>query len=227
MVEPQVFIFLGSDELQKQKKIETIQKKIFPPGLRDLNYTLLYGDDKSLKASDLKIILSSTPTEGAKMRLVFIRQAHKLKKTNLCVLSAVLKDSGQSSVIVLDIDEVQGTESFVNEFLKLGAQLCRFKSDVPVNVFDLGRAIVRHKPEDALMLLNDLFKSRLAVEKIIGAIFWQWEYARSKGGLKDETYKKGLKLLLESDKKLKSSSSSYGRRNLILETLVVKLSYLT
>lgn len=226
MVEPCVFIFLGTDESEKQKRIESFQKKLFPPGLKDLNYAILYGDEKHLSSQQFKEALSCFPTEGVKKRLVVIKAAHKLNKTYQSCLEEELQLNSGKIVVILDVPEVKGTESFVSEFSKLGAQVIRFKEEVSSNVFDLGRAIAAHKPDMALKILSGLLHNKEKSEKILGAIFWQWERLYSQNRLAQEAYKKGLKLISGADKKLKSSSSVYARETLILEALAVKLSLL-
>ena len=95
-----------------------------------------------------------------------------------------------------------------------------------MNVFDLGRSIMARKPDQALKTLSKLLRYREKSEKILGALFWQWERFYTDKRLAETLYRRGLKLMLEADKRLKSSASAYGRESLILEALVVKLSYL-
>lgn len=226
MVEPHLFIFLGSDEREKQKRQELLSKKMFPPDLKDLNYTVLYGDEKQLKPAELKEALTCLPTEGVKKRLVVIKTANKLSKAHQEILIQEAGAVHSRTIVILDIPETKGSEAFVSEFSKLGAEVVRFKSESASNVFDLGRAILARQPETALIILSELLLSREKAEKILGAIFWQWERLYADKRLTENVYKRGLKLLLDSDKKLKSSSSVFARENLILEALVVKLSYL-
>lgn len=226
MVESHVFIFLGSDELQKQKKIETLQKNIFPPSLKDLNYTVFYGDDKQLRPQDLKEALVCFPTGGAKKRLLLIRMAHKLNRANQACLLKELQEQQNKNVVILDVPQVQDTQEFVDAFIKIGAEVIRFKSEVSTNIFDLGRSIISREPQAALKILSRLLTDREKAEKILGVIFWQWEHSYSRKRITEEAYKKGVKLILEADKRLKSSSSAYARSTLILEALVVKLAYL-
>lgn len=226
MVEPRVVLFLGSDELEKAKKLEGLQSKLFPPNLKDLNYSVVYGDEKSLTARELKEALTCVATQGAKKRLVVIKHAHKLSKINHALLVQEMPKLTDGICLVLDVPEAKDTQGLVEEMSKLGAQIVRFKSEIPLNVFDLGRSIVGHEPQTALKLLAGLMTHRERAEKILGAVFWQWEHSYSQKRLTLETYKKGLKLILEADKRLKSSSSAFARETLILEALVVKLAYL-
>lgn len=227
MVEHRLLIFVGQDEAEKEKRLETLRNKLFPPGLKDLNYTLLYADDKGLTPAALGETLFCLPAGGARARLLVIKSAHKLGRAHQAALwSALGKSAG--AVVVLDIDasEAKGAETLIAEGKKAGGQVIRFKDPVAPNAFDLGRAVAARRPQDALKILAALLKYRDKAEKILGAVFWSWERSHSQKQLTQEAYKKGLALILDADKRLKSSSSAYGRETLILEALVVKLSFL-
>lgn len=221
-----VFLFLGSDENAKQEKLNALQQRFFPPELKEFNYTVCYGDDKQLSPVYLQEMLLGLPSDGAKKRLCVVRRAHRLNKANRTLLLSALEEGLTRLAIVFDIPEVEDSEDFVAEFSKRGAQLVRFKSETPANIFDLGRAIMAQSPEQALKILSRASVSRERPEKIVGTIFWQWERGFTQKRLVADVYKKGLKMILEADKKLKSSSSAYARQHLILEALVVKLSCL-
>jgi len=227
MVDPALSVFLGTDEAEKLKRIEHLQKNLFPPTLKDLNFTLLYADDKDLTAETLKNALDSFPTEGAQRRLVVIKRAHKLKKNLQVFLSDFLSRPLLRTVLIVDIPEAKDSESLVEEFVKRGAEVVRFKTEGHSNAFDLCRAVISHQPELALTILTALLRYKEQQSKILGALFWQWERSFTQKRLSLDSYKKGLKVILEADKKLKSSSSAFAREALILETLVVKLSYLS
>lgn len=225
MVEPRVYLFLGQDEEAKQKRIAALTKKILPPEIRDLNTTLLYADDKHLTLADISEVLACLPMAGAKKRLCVIKMAQKLSRSvGTGLLEALRRRS--DTILVLDIPEVKGTEGLVEEFKKAGAQVVRFKDEEEVSAFDLGRAIVARRPESALKILSVLLRSRDKAEKIVGAVFWQWQRTFMERRFSQETYERGLKLILDADKRLKTSSSAFARETLILEALVVKLSYL-
>ena len=227
MVESPLVLFLGTDEAAKQKKLEQLQAKIFPPELLDLNYNVFYADDRQLNPQRIKEALGSFPTEGAKKRLCVIRRAHKLSQATRSFLLAEFKGPKEGIILLLDIPDVKGQEAFIDALGKVGAQIVRFKTESPLNVFDLGRAIIHREPEVALRLLSRLLTSREKSEKILGAIFWQWDHAYGEHRIAQGVYKKGLRLILDADKRLKSSSSAFARETLILEALVVKLAYLT
>jgi len=226
MVESCAFIFLGSDESRKQERLALLQKDFFPPHLKDFNYTLLYADDKQCTPFVLKEALVCFPTAGAKKRLVVIKMAHKLNKALQSCLFQELGRLQDKTVVVLDIPEVKETEDLVRSCVTAGFEVVRFKNEVAPNVFDLGRAIIDRKPEGALGVLSGLLQYREKSEKIIGALFWQWDRFYSDKRLSQDQYSKGLKLIVDADRRLKSSVSAYARENLILEALVVKLAYL-
>jgi len=229
MVEPHVFIFLGNDELRKHERLELLQKKLFPPDIKEFNYCLLYGDDKDLAPKDLKEALSCFPQAGASKRLVVIKMAHKLSKAHQTCLLEECRVVADKTIVVLDITGAgeKASESFVGALAKAGAQVVRFAGEpVAANAFDLGRAIAARKPESALKILAGLIRYKEKAEKIIGAIFWQWERLHADRRISEENYKRGLRLISEADKRLKSSSSAFAREVLILEALVVRLSSL-
>ncbi len=225
MVEPHVVLFLGSDEPEKEKRLKSLQEKAFPPELKEFNYDLLHGDTKELSPRFLKEIFSSFPSEGAKRRMVVIRQAHKLSKACQAILFEECGFLKSRILLVLDVPEVKGTAAFVDEAARTGAQVIRLKNEPSlVNAFDLGRAVAARNAQDALDILSRLLSHKERPEKILGAIFWQWERLAQDKRIKDDVHKRGLKLILEADRRLKSSSSRVAREILILETLVVKLS---
>jgi len=230
MVEPHVFIFLGNDELRKRERLELLQKKLYPPDIKEFNYSLLYGDDKDLTPKDLKEALSCFPQAGALKRLVIVKMAHKLSKAHQACLLEACRIIADKTIVVLDMPESGGkaSESFVGELAKAGAQVVRFAGGPPIaaNAFDLGRAIAARKPESALKILAGLIRYKEKAEKIIGAIFWQWERLHTDRRISEENYKRGLRLISEADKRMKSSSSAFAREVLILEALVVRLSSL-
>lgn len=230
MVEPHVFIFLGNDELQKRERLELLQKKLFPPEIKEFNYSLLYGDDKDLTPKALKEALSSYPQAGASKRLVVIKMAHKLSKAHHACLLEECRVISDKTVVVLDMPQDGGkvSESFVGELADNGSQVVRFPGGqmAMANAFDLGRAIASRKPESALKILAGLLRYKEKAEKIIGAIFWQWERLYKDRRISEEKYKRGLRLISETDKRLKSSTSAFAREVLILEALVVRLSSL-
>lgn len=226
MVEPHVFLYLGSDESEKLDRIDNLQKKLFPSDLKELNYNLYHADDKNLAAARFKEDLMAMPAGGAKARLIVIRSAHKLSAPLKAILTEALK-SNKDRVIVLDVPVSRGTEAFVAEFTKKGARVVRFKEESAPDVFALARSIVDHKPESALKILSVLTRSKDKQEGICGAIFWQWEKSRADRRFSEKVYKDGLKIIFEADKELKSSSSKFARGALILERLVVRLAYLT
>jgi DNA polymerase III delta subunit len=231
MVAPAAYLFVGSDELRKHEKLELIAKELFPPELRELNATLLYGDDRQLSPQDLKEYLSLLPTEGAGARLLVLRMAHKLGKPLREALVRNLAAKPQKTVIVVDIPETRGdasaeTQDFVRALEGAGARLVRFKEEVPINVFDLGRSITERQAGRALQILEELLRHRERAEKILGGLSWQWEKFFSQKTIGPKGYTRGIKLMLDADRKLKSSVSAYARDHAILEILVVRLSSL-
>jgi DNA polymerase III delta subunit len=231
MVVPSAYLFVGSDELRKHERLELIAKELFPPELRELNVTLLYGDDRRLSPQDFKEYLSLLPTDGAHARLLVLRMAHKLGKPLRQALVRNIAVKPRKTVVVVDIPETRGDVSsemqdFIRALEGAGARLVRFREDEPLNVFDLGRSIVERQAARALQTLEELLRHRERPEKILGGLSWQWEKFFSQKRIGPKGYARGVKLMLDADRKLKSSVSAYARDHAILEILVVKLSCL-
>lgn len=227
MVTANLIILLGDDEVGKRQKIASLQNELFPPELKDLNFSIFYGDDKRLTEQSFKEQLMCLPIGAAQNRLFVIKTAHKLKKSFLRCLKEALGKMREHLVVIADIDDAKASDAFIDEFSGFTTEIIRFKTRLDRNVFDLGRAILRHQPERALCLLSGFAQSRERADKILGAVFWQWENAYNKGQISNENYSRGLKFILDADKRMKSTSSFFARQSLILEMLVVKLSYLT
>ena len=227
MVEPRVILFCGGDELQKQRRIEDLQKKFFPPDIKDLNYTLLHGDDKDLTPKKIQEVLSYGPTGGAAKRLLVIRAADRMNQATERALMERLTGSDLATVAVLDVATKENLEGLKEALRDAHPRVEWFLTASAPNVFDLGRAVLGRRPDAALKILCGLLEGRERSEKILGGIFWQWENFYSTRKISVEAYRKGLKMILAADKRLKSSSSAFARAQLVLEALVVKLSYVS
>jgi DNA polymerase III delta subunit len=231
MVAPPAYLFVGSDELRKREKLELIAKELFPPELRELNTMLLYGDDRRLSPQDFKEYLSLLPTDGARARLLVLRMAHKLGKPLRQALVRNIAAKPQKTVVVVDIPETRSDASselqdFIGAMEGAGARLVRFREDELLDVFDLGRSIAERQAARALQILEELLGRRERPEKVLGGLSWQWEKFFSQKRIGPRGYARGVKLMLDADRKLKSSVSAYARDHAILEILVVKLSCL-
>lgn len=225
MVEPRFFLFLGDDEEAKTKRLAAFCGAAFSVGFKDLNYSLLYADEKNFTPQRLSDTLFALPVGGAKQRVVFIRNAQQLTPVCLALLDRVLDQVFHHVLVVLDISEAGAGAGVAARFEKKGAEVVRFREAKPDNVFDLGRAILSSRPDAALRILKRLLQVRERPEKLIGALFWRWERSYEEKGVGEEAYRRGLRVLSDADRRLKSSSSLI-RETLILEALVVKLSYL-
>ncbi|MGE5279923.1 MAG: hypothetical protein ACM3L6_04180 [Deltaproteobacteria bacterium] len=226
MVEPRVTVFWGSEEPAKHRKLALLEKKLFPPALRELNTNVFYADDKELTPAALQEACACLPTQGARQRLVVVRSAHRLTAPVLQVLCAIAQETGPAPCAVLvDVSPPREGEKVVAALTQAGARLERFKSDAAPSVFDLGAAIMDRRPQAALRVLADVLEDRQKPEKLMGALLWQWEKGRKSRRISPQGYQKGLALMAETDRRLKTSSARRQGR-LLLELLVVKLSCL-
>ena len=226
MVEPRLFIFAGLSEEKKQDHLRDLEKKSFAPEIKQFNYALFYGDEKDFTPKALKETLSAFPTAGATRRVCVIKNAQKFIKANLEILKEEMNRPDSSTVVVCEFTDAPKGHDFEKSFPHQRVKLISGKVQKPLDVFDLGRAMLAGRSAEALKILTGLVTDREKNEKILGAIFWQWEKFHSERKLSDEAYKKGLKFILDTDKRLKSSSSAVARDVLLLESLVIKLSYL-
>jgi DNA polymerase III delta subunit len=226
MVESALFLFLGSDEPEKRKKLELLKDKYFPASLKDLNTTVLHADDKKLSPQMLTEALTLAPTAGASRRLVVIKMAQKMNEALQETARKIDPGALAGTALVLDIPETKGSEALVAYWKKRGAEAHVFKSASASDVFELGRAIAGRHTAAALKILGGLYPARERPEKLLGGLLWQWERLRSDKPLSDEAYEQGIKAFCEADKRLKTSYAAHRQERLILETLVVKLSYL-
>lgn len=227
MVERPAYLFLGSDELRKRERLELISKDLFPQALKDLNSAVFYADDRQFSRKDLEECLGMEPTQGAQKRLLVIRRAEHLQKVFFESLAKRLRESGLKTVVVADISEPKGHDEALKAFESVGFSLVRFKQeDMQSNAFDLARAVTAKNPKKALEILAQILSLKQRPEKILGALFWQWETSRGDKKIAPQVYERGVKLIYDADRKLKSTSSVLARERVILESLIVKLSFL-
>jgi DNA polymerase III delta subunit len=96
-----------------------------------------------------------------------------------------------------------------------------FRTTRKLGVFDLTEAIVEGKPTTALRILNTLLNNKEKPHSILGGLFWQWENIKDRLSL--ERFRQGLKLLLDTDIRIKTGKLDEG---FALELVIIRLSYL-
>ena len=218
-----VLILAGADEQTKRRRIEQIQSSCFSPEIRDFNSSLLYADDKDFSAPLLQESLAEFPCAGASGRVIVIKAAQRMTKAVQEVLIDALKEGKSSSCVILDVAEPSAATEMMDRLAAAGAKVEMSRTPIPASIFDMGRAILDRKSELALKILHRVWGERERSEKILGALFWQWEDFHSRKRMDDETYRRGLDWIQETDRRLKMSSG-HRREEMLLESLVVRLS---
>jgi len=220
MVEQLVYLFVGDDNIAKKKKIDDIKERFLDKDLKEIDFSVVYADDKDLTPQRFDEVLSYLPASKSKKRIVVIKKTESLKRENKEVLLKRIKKPCNSVMLLLDADSSEATYALIKElgpFVKKIEVAAKEKIDV----FQLTEAIISHKTTDALSILNKLLQNREKSPAILGALFWQWDKAKDKLG--PEQFKQGLKLLLDTDSRIKTGRLD---EKLALELAVMRLSYL-
>jgi len=220
VVEHSAYLLIGEDQLLKKRKIETLKENILDKGLRELNFETVYGNDKNLKSTAFDEILRYGPSENHSKRIVLIKKIESLPASHREILIRYLKKPSPSVILILDSDAMTKNDSLLNILSKLTKPL--YISNVKQqNVFDLTRAMQQSNVTRALEILNSLLKNREKPLRILGGIYWYWEKIKEEMSL--DKFRKGLKVLLDTDLRIKTSAI---KEEIALEMLVIRLSYL-
>lgn len=220
MVEHYAYLFIGEEEQAKQNKVNSIKAQYLDKHLKDIDFEVVYSSDKELSPPKFDEILSYLPSNKSNKRIVHIKNIESLKKDNRNVLIKHLKSPAKSVLFILDFGKLKKNDRFVEE-LQPFVRKTVFKLTKKAGVFDLTQAIVARQTTRALRILNALLKNREKPENILGAMFWQWD--NTKGRLSLDKFRQGLKLLLDTDIRIKTSKLD---KELALEMAVIRLSYL-
>lgn len=209
-----IYLFLGQDNAAKEVKVNELKKKILsPPEALKFDYEILYA--QKLEPETFKKALIALPAI-AKQRLVVLKEGHKLSTQNKELVLAFAKDPGPC-VLIIDSDKTETEESLVKK-LGSAAKVVSFKTQTPLNVFNLTRAIATRKSAESLKILSALLAQGEQPLSIMGGLIWYWKNARREFSL--EVFKKGLLSLQEADLNIKRSRL---KPEHALELLVVKL----
>ncbi|MDD5005082.1 MAG: hypothetical protein PHS93_01085 [Candidatus Omnitrophica bacterium] len=214
------YLFLGEEESVKKEKIEAIKERYLDKELKDIDFEVVYADNKELSPPRFNEILSYLPSNPSKKRIILIKNIESLKQENRDVLMKYLGNPANSIVLLLDSGKLTIEDPFV-KILEPFVKKLNFKRERKPSVFDLTEAIVARKTASALSILKTLLNNRENPESILGALFWQWEKMKDRINL--ENFRQGLKLLLETDIRIKTGKL---KEELALELVVIRLSYL-
>lgn len=219
MVAHTAYLFLGDDEHTKQREIDSIKSSYLDKGFHEIDYEVVYADDRALTPPRFNETLSYTPSASQK-RIVLIRRLRLLRKENRDILLRYFNNPSLSLIVLLDAAGMKQDDFFLqslNPFVKK----VHLKQTKKIDTFDLCRAITAHNTIASVEILNTLLLNREKPHHILGALIWQWENMKDRVGL--EQFKKGLRLLLHADVRIKTKRL---KENLALEMLVIRLSSL-
>lgn len=209
------YLLIGEDREAKEAKIAELKKKFLQEkqAFYTFDFDVLYAD--KLNPDDLKKALLSLPALAVQ-RLILIRELPKLSSRNQEILLQCLQSRSKHVVLILEADQLERNAGWVQE-LKPFVQITEFSLPPPLNVFDMTRAIEKHRAAEALKIQFQLIQEGVHPLQILGGLVWFW--ARTKGG-SSRSFLKGLQALQEADWQIKRSRLEPQHS---LEVLVVKL----
>jgi len=197
------YFFLGEAAAKKEEQIFALRDKLLPEGdSRQFDYEVLYSE--KLDPKILKSRLISLPTI-AKRRLIILRGVEDLAASNRELLLEFLAGKPDHVDLILDSDELKPQDAFVAK-LKNHFKIVDLGRAPDLSVFDMTNALDRHRPADAMQLLNDLLAGGQHPLQIMGGLVWFWR--QKKGRLPTEKFRRGLEALQEADLNIKRSRLS-------------------
>jgi len=215
MVEKSAFLFLGEDYLSKEGKIDIIKKELLKGDAVFFDLEVLAG--KEINERQLSEALKRLPAVS-KDRLIIIKEIDKLNPACKSRLISYLKKPFPKTSLVLETDKFDTRDSFLTQLTHL-CKVINFSRSSPVDVFSLGEAVSRKKPQESLRILSHLLLSGEKPQKILGVLIWQWK--KIQPGLSKSEFKAGLQMLLDADLNIKRGRL---KPDFALELLVAKLS---
>ncbi len=210
------YLLLGEDSLAKDQKITELRDEILPSGdALAFDYESLDGTEVEARA--LQKALLTLPVMGRR-RLIVLRAVHKLDAQAKEILLRYVAQKRDDVVIVLEAGDTQAANAFMKS-LATYSKVINVATRKRQNVFDVTNALAARDPVAACMVLNNLFAQGDHPLQIMGGLIWFW--GKSRPGLSDENFRKGLEVLQEADLNIKRSrlKPEHG-----MELLVVKLA---
>lgn len=213
------YLFLGDDEAEKQRLIDSLKAENVEKEFQQLDCEVVNANDSELSPARFNEILSYAPS-SSKKRVVLIRRLRLLGKEHREILLQYFNNPLPSLVLLLDGAGMEAADAFC---AALGPSVKRINLKQTKNpeVFDLCRAVVSRNTPQAITMLGTLLRNREKSHHILGGLIWQWENMKER--ITQEQFKKGLQLLLQTDLKIKTGRL---KEDLALELLVIRLASL-
>jgi len=213
-----VYLFLGIDEISKERKIQQLKKEFLKNNQEVFDYERLYA--KELTPAKLKESLNRIPL-AAKKRLIFIRDIDKLSAKSRETIQSQIKKRDSQFILILDTQITQLKDPFLRKIAN-SSKVLHFGRRKILNTFDLADAIKRRNASEALKIFSVLYKKGEHPTRILGGLVWSWRNMRRL--LKKEAFSEGIELFLQTDTNIKFSKL---RPEIAMEMLIVRLCLLT
>jgi DNA polymerase III delta subunit len=209
-----IYLFLGDDLSAKDARITEIKNKFFKDSQEAQAFDLDNLDARELGADALKQAFLTLPVI-APLRLIIVRQVHKLKSADIKVLIDFCQKPAKHCDVILESGE--NTLKGDLKDLPMYAKGTVFARPEGPNVFDMTRLITAHRSGDALKMLDGFYSDNVNPLQIMGALVWYW--GKEGKHLGKERFERGLKALEEADLNIKRSrlNPQYAVEKLVVE----------
>jgi len=213
-----IYLFLGDDLAAKDAGIIEIKNKFFKNSPEALSFDFDNLDANKLPDDALKKSFLTLPVV-APVRLIVLRQVHKLKSADIQVLLNFCRKPAEHCDVILESAE----KTLKGDLKDLGfyAKTAVFAKPEGPNVFDMTKLITAGRSAEALKMLNLFFNDNVHPLQIMPALVWYWSKEGRLCG--QEVFKRGLQALQEADLNIKRSRLD---PQWALEKLVVELGLL-
>lgn len=213
-----IYLFLGDDLAAKDARITEIKNKFFKDSEEAKAFDFDNLDARELGENALKQAFLTLPVI-APVRLILLRQVHKLKSADIQVLINFCQKPAKHCDVILESTEntLKGDLKDLPLYVK---GMVWAKPEGP-NVFDMTKLITAHRSTEALKMLDGFYHADVHPLQIMGALVWYWGKEGKACGR--ERFERGLKALEEADLNIKRSRLE---PRYAVEKLVVELGLL-
>ncbi len=213
-----IYLFLGDDLAAKDARIIEIKSQFFKNSQEALSFDFDNLDANKLPDDALQKSFLTLPVV-IPVRLIVLRQVHKLKSADIQVLLNFCQKPAKYCDVILESAE----KTFKGDLkdLVLYTKTVVFAKPEGPNVFDMTQLITAGRGAEALKMLNLFFNDNVHPLQIMPALVWYWSKEGRLCG--SEIFKRGLQALQEADLNIKRSRLD---PQWAVEKLVVELGLL-
>jgi DNA polymerase III delta subunit len=210
--ENSVYLFLGQDNSAKAAVLNRLKEKYLPKATEEFNLDTLYAKELSLRQLQEKILFFPV---NQRNRIIVVKNAQDLKSEIKDFLLGYVRNPHAQTILVIDIERTKPKDDFPQQMSRF-AQICHFKEEKHLNVFDLSRQIELRKTALSLGILHQLLEEGEKPERILGGLRASWQRSITDTAL----IKKRIKLLLACDIEIKTGRI---KPVFVLERLIISL----